>query len=506
MHLTTPRAIALALSSALALGACGQATGGSVEENTESVSAESSGTAESGSPGDSSSDSEGGSGEESATTGSGDESSDEMGSGTGSPDGRSPEDETSAGEGASDGTDEQATGTAPTGDPEQAPGEETSADASTPTDSAPEDAAPTDSAPEDTAPTTDAPVDTAPTGSDRSSPAEDGGAAPTDGVDGGEASLEPAPTEGGTSAPVPGESDESGSSDGSSETTPSESSSGPSSTGAPSPSSSSGDDAAPEPGVWGDWVSYGSSSDQRYKMLPGEPGKDVVVLVHGGGWVGGDAASFTDESSRKNEIVQRLHSQGLWVATVEYRKADQSEWPATADDVHDGVTAAVGEARDGGAGQQVGLFGDSSGGHLAALEAVQHPGTVDAVVGYFGIYDPLTAKAQRKDMSCPPATAAEDHLLMHDATDPAVRDRLEETASPAALATSEAPPMFMLHGTADCVAPAEQSRQMHQALQAKGVNSKLEVVKGADHSQPAFWTEDRYLSQVTSWMAVNGVD
>ena len=283
----------------------------------------------------------------------------------------------------------------------------------------------------------------------------------------------------------------------------------PSSPGEPSePPSSPGEPtvppSSPAPDAWSDWVSYGPAGEQVYSLLPGQPGKGLVVMVHGGGWVGGKADAFRDESSRKNTLVRHLHEQGWWVATVEYRKADESPWPATAQDVHAGVTRAVADARGQGAGQRTALFGDSAGGQLAALEAVTHPGTVDAVVGYFGIYDPLTAKAARAAKNCPPKTAAEDHILMHDATDPAVRDRIEKTASPVALATAAAPPMMFLHGTKDCVAPSEQSVAMAAALQAKGVEASTIIVPGADHSQPVFWTAPEHLGNLTRFLTTQG--
>ncbi|OLT37034.1 hypothetical protein BJF82_10325 [Kytococcus sp. CUA-901] len=283
----------------------------------------------------------------------------------------------------------------------------------------------------------------------------------------------------------------------------------PSSPGEPSeppssPSEPTEPPSSPAPDAWSDWVSYGPAGEQVYSLLPGQPGKGLVVMVHGGGWVGGKADAFRDESSRKNTLVRHLHEQGWWVATVEYRKADESPWPATAQDVHAGVTRAVADARGQGAGQRTALFGDSAGGQLAALEAVTHPGTVDAVVGYYGIYDPLTAKAARAAKNCPPKTAAEDHILMHDATDPAVRDRIEKTASPVALATAAAPPMMFLHGTKDCVAPSEQSVAMAAALQAKGVEASTIIVPGADHSQPVFWTAPEHLGNLTRFLTTQG--
>lgn len=352
-----------------------------------------------------------------------------------------------------------------------------------PTDGRTDGSAPGAPQPGAPAPTATQPTGAAPT----ASPTPSGGTVSAPG--------DPAPTDPTASAPTSSDSQPGDPTDPSS-TSP---------TDGPSPSPSESGPTSPDEG-WSDWHHYGDAAEQKYALLPGEPGRDVVVLVHGGGWVGGRADAFMDESSRKNRVVQRLHDQGLWVATVEYRKADEHPWPATKDDVHAGVTAAVKKARSQGAGRQVGLFGDSAGGHLVALESATHPGTVDAVVGYFGIYDPLTGKKQRRAMGCPKATAAEDHILMHDATDPAVRDRLRRTASPVALASPRTAPTYLLHGDADCVAPAAQSRQMHEALRDKGVDSRLDVVPGADHSQPAFWTEDRHLGRVASWFADHGVD
>lgn len=391
------------------------------------------------------------------------------------------------------GTDGSAPGAPQPGDPVVDPGQP---GASAPTTTQPTEGAPT-SSPTPSGGTVSAPGDPAPT--DPTAPAPTDTAPATDEpdpTDSAPATDEPAPTDSAPTTDEPAPTD--------SAPTPSDSGPGdPTDPSSTSPSESG--PTSPDEG-WSDWYHYGDAAEQKYALLPGEPGRDVVVLVHGGGWVGGRADAFMDESSRKNRVVQRLHDQGLWVATVEYRKADEHPWPATKDDVHAGVTAAVKKARSQGAGRQVGLLGDSAGGHLVALESATHPGTVDAVVGYFGIYDPLTGKKQRRAMGCPKATAAEDHILMHDATDPAVRDRLRRTASPVALASPRTAPTYLLHGDADCVAPAAQSRQMHEALRDKGVDSRLEVVPGADHSQPAFWTEDRHLGRVASWFTDHGVD
>ncbi|SNC64986.1 Acetyl esterase/lipase [Kytococcus aerolatus] len=263
--------------------------------------------------------------------------------------------------------------------------------------------------------------------------------------------------------------------------------------------------APPEdaPAAWSDWRRYGSAEKQRYSILPGEPGRGVVVAIHGGGWVGGDAEMFMDPSSRKNTLVQRLHDEGWWVASLEYRRAHKAPWPATPDDVHAGVAHAVATARAQGAADGVVLFGDSAGAHLAVLEAVTHPGTADAVVGYFGIYNAETAQEQRAPMDCPDGKAAEDNILMHDATDPAVAGQIR-AASPVNRVSAGAPPVYLLHGDADCTAPYQQSLEMRDALRAAGAEARTVVVPGAVHSQPAFWTDEQFVGPVVDFMRTRG--
>src|SRR5579862_6719523 len=57
-------------------------------------------------------------------------------------------------------------------------------------------------------------------------------------------------------------------------------------------------------------------------------------------------------------------------------------------------------------------------------------------------------------------------------------------ASPLYYVSAGAPPFHIQHGTRDRLVPVKQSEDLHGALLAAGVRSKLHIMPGADH---CFW-------------------
>jgi dipeptidyl aminopeptidase/acylaminoacyl peptidase len=54
-------------------------------------------------------------------------------------------------------------------------------------------------------------------------------------------------------------------------------------------------------------------------------------------------------------------------------------------------------------------------------------------------------------------------------------------ASPVSYVHAAAPPFHIAHGTADRFVPAEQSRELAEALRRAGASVELDLVEGADH-------------------------
>ena len=93
----------------------------------------------------------------------------------------------------------------------------------------------------------------------------------------------------------------------------------------------------------------------------------VVVWIHGGGWVIGSAEESIPTCTRLAAAADCI------VVSVDYRLAPEHRAPAALDDCR-AVTAWVLEhaAELGADGSRVAVGGDSAGGNLAALVALEH--------------------------------------------------------------------------------------------------------------------------------------
>ena len=228
----------------------------------------------------------------------------------------------------------------------------------------------------------------------------------------------------------------------------------------------------------------------------------LVVFVHGGAWKLGHPM-VTNPVYAELDIPGTLLAAGYAVARISYRFSGEARFPAQ---LHD-CKAAVRFLRN-----RAGLFGldpdrfaamgDSAGGHLVALlgltggrrglegEVGDATGSsaVQAVIDWFGPTQFLTMRQQ----AIPGGETTQD-----DADSPMsmlIGGAVQETrgaaaaASPMTYVAASAPPFLIQHGTHDRLVPIAQSRVLHQALVAAGVDSTLQAVDGADH---CFWGADR---------------
>ncbi|MGA8117739.1 MAG: alpha/beta hydrolase [Actinocatenispora sp.] len=225
----------------------------------------------------------------------------------------------------------------------------------------------------------------------------------------------------------------------------------------------------------------------------------VVVWIHGGAWLHG---SHKDQPGPvpSRQIRASLLDAGIAVAAVQYRLSGEAVYPAQ---LHD-VKAAVRWLRHhaGVLGLDPARFaawGDSAGGHLAALLAVTGtpaaggPDTegdlgltgvssaVRACVNWYGVTELDTMQAQ----SHPYAT------VDHDAPDaPESRligapvrsaPELAAAASATTYVTAGAAPMLLLHGVEDRTVPIGQSEVLADAYRRAGARAEFVPVPGADH-------------------------
>lgn len=218
----------------------------------------------------------------------------------------------------------------------------------------------------------------------------------------------------------------------------------------------------------------------------------VVLYIHGGGWRAGSRAAFgpayTDWTVTP---FAALTGAGLAVASVDYRLSGEARYPAQLED----VTAALGWLRERGATYgidpgRVAVWGESAGGHLAALLALTtDPGDAPAaVVDWYGPTD-LGALADDSATSgiaiIDPAADDSREALLLGAPPRDVPDRAA-AAGPLTHVRPGAPPFLIVHGTADRFVPLVQSRRFADALAAHGVPVDLRALDGADH----MWRDD----------------
>ncbi|GGS88946.1 alpha/beta hydrolase [Streptomyces griseoviridis] len=209
----------------------------------------------------------------------------------------------------------------------------------------------------------------------------------------------------------------------------------------------------------------------------------VVVFVHGGAWHTGlrDDPGPRFRAWRPGPFA-RLARAGFAVVCPDYRLSGEAPHPAQRDDL--AAVLAWLRTRAGDLGldpSRTVLWGESAGGHLAALTALtQPPGTVAGCVTWYAPTDlPGLAEDRPEGTYDAHDPASFEALLLGGA--PAGRPDTARDASPVTHVGAGAPPFLLLHGTDDSLVPPRQSVRLAEALRAAGHHPDLCLVDGGDH-------------------------
>ena len=215
--------------------------------------------------------------------------------------------------------------------------------------------------------------------------------------------------------------------------------------------------------------------------LPAKRAKNLrspaVVIIHGGGWTGGDKAA-----AREFNIGTTVALNGYVAVSINYVLAtkDKATWPQN---LHDCMTAVRWLRKNAERLQidsdHIGVIGGSAGGHLAAL------------VGVLDDKDGLDPKGPYGEFSCRVQCAVpmygpmdltqhRDISMLGKARDEA--PELYRAASPVTYVRKNTPPMLILHGTADKTVDIKQSELFAAALKKVGAAHELVIVEGAPHT------------------------
>ncbi|TYK51043.1 alpha/beta hydrolase [Actinomadura decatromicini] len=229
----------------------------------------------------------------------------------------------------------------------------------------------------------------------------------------------------------------------------------------------------------------------------------LVVWIHGGAYLGGTHREMPPPL-RAARLDEHLLDAGFAVAHASYRFSGEARFPAQILDVRAAIRWLRRHSGELGIdAARFGVWGESAGGHLAALaclapdapftgddDGASHGAEEEASVGGAAVqagviwYAPSDFRTMREQ-------SGPDAVIDHDAADspeslllgapvPAAPSAAR-AASPVTYAHAGAPPLLLAHGAADRVVPVGQSEQLHRALDEGGADSRLTIVPGADH-------------------------
>jgi len=237
---------------------------------------------------------------------------------------------------------------------------------------------------------------------------------------------------------------------------------------------------------------------------------DVFQPVDGGnglGVVDVIAGAWHSDRVRLNEhiglgAIDVLCEQGFSVFAVRPGSATLFTAETMVRHVHGAIRYVKAHGEDYGIDRErLGLFGASAGGHLAALaalapeaahphsrESARHQETSAGAVALlfapadFSAFEEFSAhEAQGLPIG---RLLFEDGVAEHDAAE--IREKLEQL-SPLAQVHGDAPPFFLIHGTADPVVPHKHSLRFAEALESVGVPVEVLLKKGGGHP----WADPR---------------
>jgi acetyl esterase/lipase len=190
-----------------------------------------------------------------------------------------------------------------------------------------------------------------------------------------------------------------------------------------------------------------------------------IILIHGGGWIGGDKHTYSS-------LCSSLASWGFIVAAINYRLAPEHIWPAQLIDAQLAVRWLRSQADlirlDS---RKLCAYGISAGAHLsiflgtldtihsgdeAGVLASESP-KVSCVVDEFGPTNPSEMLN----------TAYQQHLVhaLLGGTSPQSDPAIYRDASPLFEVTMKSAPMLIIQGTQDTIVPPGQSLELRLKLQ-----------------------------------------
>ncbi len=266
-------------------------------------------------------------------------------------------------------------------------------------------------------------------------------------------------------------------------------------------------------------LSYAADTLTGHRMdiyLPANDEKTypVIVVIAGSAWFGNDTKerAFT-------LIGSSLLRAGYAVVAINHRSSREATFPAQINDVKAAVRYIRANAdRYRLNAANVGIAGNSSGGHLSAMmgttrntdsltiggyshflegDVGKYPdarSSVEAVVDWYGPTDFQKMDGCGSEMHHDAPDSPESTIIGGPIQE---NDERSALANPITYVDPSDPPFLILHGDKDPLVPHCQSELLYDALQKAGVESQLVIVPGGGHGE-GMWL-DKYKSQMVAF-------
>ncbi|MVN22446.1 alpha/beta hydrolase [Mucilaginibacter arboris] len=237
-------------------------------------------------------------------------------------------------------------------------------------------------------------------------------------------------------------------------------------------------------------VAYGNDPKQKMDVYLPENAKGktpVIILIHGGSWIGGDKINMT-------HWLKPLQSgfPDYAIFDINYRLASRQNpaniWPAQIDDVDKAVAFIKDKAREYKINKkQLILLGESAGAQLALVEAFNHDPehAVKVVVDLFGPTDMADLYTAHHDLA----------ILMNGT--PTAIPNVYADASVLGHVDKKSPATIIFHGTADPIVPIRESDSLNVKLKNANVPVNYITYPGKGHG----WSGNEILDTYSKTVA-----
>ncbi len=259
-------------------------------------------------------------------------------------------------------------------------------------------------------------------------------------------------------------------------------------------------------------LSFGDGAAGELKLdlyIPeSSPPAPTLIYLHGGAWITG----------RRDETPDRLRNlaaHGIAVASIDYDFIQDAPFPAQLNNIKAAIAWVTANAADYNLdSERIALGGASAGGYLATISGLiltensDEENKIGAIVALFSNFDLTTARPKpvpNSGFTVPefianspvpayfgdtPPTPARRQALLAGVAEEELNDEILADLSPICRLHASTPPLLILHGTADGVAPVAQSTNFHDRAQRMGLQTELKLLEGANHEGPEFDTPE----------------